>query len=154
MTGVQTCALPICLDDDAEDEDTVKLHKVLADAGMGSRREMEDLIIQGRVSVNGLPAHIGQRIGPTDQVRINGKPVHRKIQTKPPRVILYHKPAGEIVSQSDPEGRPTVFDRLPKPRQGRWIAVGRLDFNTEGLDRKSTRLNSSHMSESRMPSSA
>jgi 23S rRNA pseudouridine2605 synthase len=121
------------LDDDAEDEDTVKLHKVLADAGMGSRRDMEDLIVQGRVSVNSLPAHIGQRIGPTDQVRINGKPVHRKIQTKPPRVILYHKPAGEIVSQSDPEGRPTVFDRLPKPRQGRWIAVGRLDFNTEGL---------------------
>ena len=121
------------LDDDAEDEDTVKLHKVLADAGMGSRRDMEDLIVQGRVSVNGLPAHIGQRIGPTDQVRINGKPVHRKIQTKPPRVILYHKPTGEIVSQSDPEGRPTVFDRLPKPRQGRWIAVGRLDFNTEGL---------------------
>lgn len=121
------------LDDDADDEDTVKLHKVLADAGMGSRRDMEDLIIQGRVSVNGLPAHIGQRIGPTDQVRINGKPVHRKVQTKPPRVIMYHKPAGEIVSQSDPEGRPTVFDRLPKPRQGRWIAVGRLDFNTEGL---------------------
>lgn len=121
------------LDDEADDEDTVKLHKVLADAGMGSRRDMEDLIIQGRVSVNGLPAHIGQRIGPTDQVRINGKQVHRKIQTKPPRVILYHKPAGEIVSQSDPEGRPTVFDRLPKPRQGRWIAVGRLDFNTEGL---------------------
>ena len=121
------------LDDDADDEDTVKLHKVLADVGMGSRRDMEDLIIQGRVSVNGLPAHIGQRIGPTDQVRINGKPVHRKIASKPPRVILYHKPAGEIVSQSDPEGRPTVFDRLPKARQGRWIAVGRLDFNTEGL---------------------
>jgi 23S rRNA pseudouridine2605 synthase len=121
------------LDDEADDEDTVKLHKVLADVGMGSRRDMEDLIIQGRVSVNGLPAHIGQRIGPTDQVRINGKQVHRKIQTKPPRVIMYHKPSGEIVSQSDPEGRPTVFDRLPKPRQGRWIAVGRLDFNTEGL---------------------
>ncbi|MFM1759560.1 MAG: hypothetical protein RLY75_830, partial [Pseudomonadota bacterium] len=95
------------LDDEADDEDTVKLHKVLADVGMGSRRDMEDLIIQGRVSVNGLPAHIGQRIGPTDQVRINGKPVHRKIQTKPPRVIMYHKPSGEIVSQSDPEGRPT-----------------------------------------------
>lgn len=121
------------LDDDVEDEDTVKLHKVLADVGMGSRREMEDLIIQGRVSVNSMPAHIGQRVGPSDIVRINGKPVHRKIQTKPPRVILYHKPAGEIVSQADPEGRPSVFDRLPKPRQGRWIAVGRLDFNTEGL---------------------
>ncbi len=122
--------------DDVEDDlddDTVKLHKVLADAGMGSRRDMEDLIIQGRVSVNGMPAHIGQRVGPTDQVRINGKMVHRKIQTKPPRVILYHKPAGEIVSQSDPEGRPTVFDRLPKAKSGRWIAVGRLDFNTEGL---------------------
>jgi len=121
------------LDDDADDEDTVKLHKVLADAGMGSRREMEDLIIQGRVSVNSMPAHIGQRIGPTDQVRINGKAVHRKLATKPPRVLMYHKPAGEIVSQADPEGRPTVFDRLPKPKGGRWIAVGRLDFNTEGL---------------------
>jgi len=121
------------LDDDAEDEDTVKLHKVLADAGMGSRREMEDLIIQGRVSVNSMPAHIGQRVGASDVVRINGKVIHRKIPTKPPRVLLYHKPAGEIVSQADPEGRPSVFDRLPKPRQGRWIAVGRLDFNTEGL---------------------
>ena len=121
------------LDDDVEDEDTVKLHKVLADAGMGSRREMEDLIIQGRVSVNSMPAHIGQRIGATDQVRINGKLVHRKIQTKPPRVLMYHKPTGEIVSQSDPEGRPTVFERLPKAKNGRWIAVGRLDFNTEGL---------------------
>ena len=121
------------LDDDADDEDTVKLHKVLADAGMGSRREMEDLIIQGRVSVNSMPAHIGQRIGPTDQVRINGKAVHRKLATKPPRVLMYHKPAGEIVSQADPEGRPSVFDRLPKPKGGRWIAVGRLDFNTEGL---------------------
>lgn len=121
------------VDEEGFDEDTVKLHKVLADAGMGSRRDMEDLIIQGRVSVNGMPAHIGQRVGPTDQVRINGKMVHRKIQTKPPRVIMYHKPAGEIVSQSDPEGRPTVFDRLPKAKQGRWIAVGRLDFNTEGL---------------------
>lgn len=121
------------LDDDAEDEDTVKLHKVLADAGMGSRREMEDLIIQGRVSVNSMPAHIGQRIGPTDQVKINGKVVHRKVVTKPPRVLMYHKPSGEIVSQSDPEGRASVFDRLPKPKGGRWIAVGRLDFNTEGL---------------------
>jgi 23S rRNA pseudouridine2605 synthase len=100
---------------------------------MGSRREMEDLIIQGRVSVNSMPAHIGQRIGPNDQVKINGKIVHRKVVTKPPRVLIYHKPAGEIVSQADPEGRPTVFDRLPKPKGGRWIAVGRLDFNTEGL---------------------
>jgi 23S rRNA pseudouridine2605 synthase len=110
-----------------------KLHKVLADAGIGSRRDMEELIIAGRVSVNGQPAHIGQRVLPTDQVRVNGKPLVRKQPGKAPRVLLYHKPAGEIVSQDDPERRPTVFDRLPKLSGGRWVAVGRLDFNTEGL---------------------
>jgi 23S rRNA pseudouridine2605 synthase len=110
-----------------------KLHKVLADAGIGSRRDMEELIIAGRVSVNGQPAHIGQRVLPTDQVRVNGKPLIRRQPGKAPRVLLYHKPAGEIVSQDDPEGRPTVFDRLPKVSGGRWVAVGRLDFNTEGL---------------------
>ncbi|RZT41891.1 ribosomal large subunit pseudouridine synthase B [Cupriavidus agavae] len=115
------------------DDDAPKLHKVLADGGLGSRREMEELILQGRVSVNGLPAHIGQRILPADQVRVNGKLIHRKVSTKPPRVLLYHKPAGEIVSQSDPEGRPTVFDSLPRIKNGKWVAVGRLDFNTEGL---------------------
>ena len=115
------------------DDDAPKLHKVLADGGLGSRREMEELILQGRVSVNGLPAHIGQRILPADQVRVNGKLIHRKVTTKPPRVLLYHKPSGEIVSQSDPEGRPTVFDSLPRIKNGKWVAVGRLDFNTEGL---------------------
>ncbi|MDB5797180.1 MAG: ribosomal large subunit pseudouridine synthase, partial [Paucimonas sp.] len=115
------------------DDDAPKLHKVLADAGLGSRRDMEELIIAGRVSVNGEPAHIGQRILPLDQVRINGKPLHRKVSTKPPRVLVYHKPAGEIVSTSDPEGRPSVFDRLPTMKTGKWLAVGRLDFNTEGL---------------------
>ena len=115
------------------DDDAPKLHKVLAEAGMGSRRDMEELIIAGRVSVNGEPAHIGQRILPTDQVRINGKPVQRKVSTKPPRVLIYHKQAGEIVSSSDPEGRATVFDRLPNIKTGKWLAVGRLDFNTEGL---------------------
>jgi 23S rRNA pseudouridine2605 synthase len=110
-----------------------KLHKVLADAGIGSRRDMEELIIAGRVSVNGQPAHIGQRVLPNDQVRVNGKPLQRKAPGKLPRVLLYHKPAGEIVSQDDPEHRPTVFDRLPKVSGGRWVAVGRLDFNTEGL---------------------
>lgn len=115
------------------EDDAPKLHKVLAEGGLGSRREMEELILQGRVSVNGLPAHIGQRILPTDQVRVNGKLIHRKISSKPPRVLLYHKPAGEIVSQSDPEGRPTVFDNLPRIKTGKWVAVGRLDFNTEGL---------------------
>ena len=115
------------------DDDAPKLHKVLAEAGLGSRRDMEDLIIAGRVSVNGEPAHIGQRILPTDAVRINGKLIQRKVSNKPPRVLVYHKPAGEIVSHDDPEGRPSVFDRLPTMKAGKWLAVGRLDFNTEGL---------------------
>ena len=115
------------------DDDAPKLHKVLAEAGMGSRRDMEELIVAGRVSVNGEPAHIGQRIMPTDQVRINGKPVKRKLASKPPRILLYHKPTGEIVSHADPEGRPSVFDKLPPMKTAKWLAVGRLDFNTEGL---------------------
>ena len=116
------------------DDDAPKLHKVLAEAGLGSRRDMEELIIAGRVSVNGEPAHIGQRILPTDAVRINGKLIQRKVNNnKPPRVLVYHKPAGEIVSHDDPEGRPSVFDRLPTMKTGKWLAVGRLDFNTEGL---------------------
>ncbi|MFA5703455.1 MAG: pseudouridine synthase [Advenella sp.] len=110
-----------------------KLHKVLADAGVGSRREMEELIIAGRVSVNGEPAHIGQRVGMNDVVRVNGRLVARPNAKRPPRVILYHKPAGEIVSHDDPEGRATVFSRLPKMRTGKWVSVGRLDLNTEGL---------------------
>nr|WP_245153596.1 pseudouridine synthase [Allopusillimonas ginsengisoli] len=110
-----------------------KLHKVLAEAGVGSRREMEELIIAGRVSVNGEPAHIGQRVGQNDLVRVNGRPVARPNAKKPPRIILYHKPAGEIVSHDDPEGRATVFARLPKMRMGKWLSVGRLDLNTEGL---------------------
>jgi 23S rRNA pseudouridine2605 synthase len=115
------------------EDDAPKLHKVLAEAGLGSRRDMEELIIAGRVSVNGEPAHIGQRILPTDAVRINGKLLQRRVSNKPPRVLVYHKPAGEIVSADDPEGRPSVFDRLPTMKTGKWLAVGRLDFNTEGL---------------------
>jgi 23S rRNA pseudouridine2605 synthase len=110
-----------------------KLHKLLADAGIGSRREMEELIIAGRVSVNGEPAHIGQRVGPNDLVRVNGRPITRTNTKKPPRVILYHKPAGEIVSHDDPGGRANVFARLPKMKVGKWLSVGRLDLNTEGL---------------------
>lgn len=115
------------------EDDAPKLHKVLAEAGLGSRRDMEELIIAGRVSVNGEPAHIGQRILPADQVRINGKLIQRKVTKRPPRVLVYHKPAGEIVSHNDPEGRPSVFDRLPNMKAAKWLAVGRLDFNTEGL---------------------
>lgn len=110
-----------------------KLHKVLADAGIGSRREMEELIIAGRVSVNGEPAHIGQRVGPNDQVRVNARLISRPNPARPPRVILYHKPAGEIVSHNDPGGRATVFSRLPRVSRGKWLSIGRLDLNTEGL---------------------
>jgi 23S rRNA pseudouridine2605 synthase len=110
-----------------------KLHKVLADAGVGSRREMEELIVAGRVSVNGQPAHVGQRVLPTDQVRINGKPLQRRQPGKLPRVLIYHKPSGEIVSHDDPQARPSVFERFPKVSGGRWLSVGRLDLNTEGL---------------------
>jgi len=115
------------------EDDAPKLHKVLAEAGLGSRRDMEELIVAGRVSVNGEPAHIGQRILPTDFVRINGKIIQRKISKKPPRVLVYHKPAGQIVSTNDPEGRESVFSGLPTMKTGKWLAVGRLDFNTEGL---------------------
>lgn len=110
-----------------------KLHKVLADAGIGSRREMEELIIAGRVSVNSEPAYIGQRVGSEDLVRVNGRIVKRPNADRPPRVIVYHKPAGEIVSHDDPGGRETVFSRLPKIKMGKWLSVGRLDLNTEGL---------------------
>jgi 23S rRNA pseudouridine2605 synthase len=110
-----------------------KLHKVLAQAGIGSRREMEELIVAGRVSVNGEPAHIGQRVGSNDVVRVNGKTLDRRASQKPPRVILYHKPAGEIVSHDDPGGRATVFSRLPRMKTGKWLSIGRLDLNTEGL---------------------
>ena len=114
-----------------------KLHKVLADAGMGSRRDMEQLILEGRISVNGEPAHLGQRVLPTDVVRMNGRVIKREVTNagakRIPRVLVYNKPAGQIVSQDDPQGRPTVFEHLPKINHGRWVAVGRLDFNTEGL---------------------
>jgi 23S rRNA pseudouridine2605 synthase len=115
------------------DYDPPKLHKVLADAGIGSRREMEELILAGRVSVNGTPAHIGQRILHSDQVKVNGKPIRIRVAPPPVRVLVYHKPAGEIVTRDDPQSRVTVFKKLPPAKFGRWIAVGRLDLNTEGL---------------------
>jgi 23S rRNA pseudouridine2605 synthase len=110
-----------------------KIHKVLARAGVGSRRDMEGLIAQGRVSVNGAPALVGQRVSPGDRIAVDGKFVSLQSTADIPQVLLYHKPAGEIVSAHDPEGRPTIFDRLPRLQGRRWIAVGRLDFNTSGL---------------------
>jgi len=113
--------------------ETPKLHKVLAQAGLGSRLEMEQLILEGRISVNAEPAHIGQRIQFGDTVKVNGKAIRVRIDPPPPRVIAYHKPAGEVVTHDDPQNRPTVFRRLPKLLQGKWQSVGRLDLNTEGL---------------------
>lgn len=113
--------------------DPPKLQKALADAGFGSRREIDEWIAAGRVNVNGEPAHVGQRVGPEDKVRFNGKLVQLKFSSRLPRVLMYHKPEGEIVSRDDPDGRPSVFGKLPRLRSGRWIAVGRLDFNSCGL---------------------
>jgi 23S rRNA pseudouridine2605 synthase len=110
-----------------------KLHKVLAQSGLGSRIEMERLIAEGRVSVNNEPAHVGQRIQFGDQIKVNGKLLKVRIAPPPPRVIAYHKPAGEVVTNDDPQNRPTVFRRLPRLYQGKWQSVGRLDLNTEGL---------------------
>lgn len=111
-----------------------RLQKVLAQAGIGSRREMEEWIAAGRISVNGVTAQLGQSVVPTDKVKIGGRLVNlRFTTTKTPRVVMYHKPEGEIVSRDDPDGRPSVFSALPRIRGGRWIAVGRLDFNTSGL---------------------
>jgi 23S rRNA pseudouridine2605 synthase len=110
-----------------------KLHKVLAQAGLGSRLEMEQLIAQGKVSVNNEPAHTGQRIQYGDKVRVNGRLLTIRITPPAPRVLAYHKPVGEVVTHDDPQNRPTVFRKLPKLPHGKWQSVGRLDLNTEGL---------------------
>lgn len=110
-----------------------KLHKVLAQSGIGSRRDMEQLIADGHVTVNDEVAHLGMRITFGDQIKINGKPVKVRIAPPPARVLAYHKPVGEVVTFNDPEGRPTVFRSLPRLMSGKWQSVGRLDINTEGL---------------------
>ena len=115
------------------DADVPKLHKVLAQSGVGSRRDLEQMIVDGRVSVNGQPAHVGQRISHQDRITIDGKPIRIRWSAAAPRVLAYHKPAGEVVTHDDPQMRPTVFRRLPRLHQGKWQSVGRLDINTEGL---------------------
>lgn len=113
-----------------------RLQKVLADAGVASRREADAWIGAGRVSVNGEVAAPGTQVGPEDRIQVDGRPLRRPkgvaadAQT---RVLLYKKRAGEVVTESDPEGRKTVFRKLPRLERGRWIAVGRLDINTSGL---------------------
>ncbi len=113
--------------------DTEKLQKVLARAGLGSRRALESWIRDGRVRVNGRVAELGQRVGDTDRIEVDGRPLPRREETSVPRILMYNKPQGEICTRDDPEGRPTCFDRLPRLPNGRWISVGRLDFNTAGL---------------------
>jgi 23S rRNA pseudouridine2605 synthase len=109
-----------------------KLQKALADLGIGSRRTMEKWIAEGRIQVNGKIATIGDRVEETDRLVVDGKPISRKKKPRH-RHILYNKPTGQIVSRDDPEGRPSVFRKLPKLKKQRWVAVGRLDFNTSGL---------------------
>jgi len=109
-----------------------KLQKVLARTGLGSRREMERWIEEGRVSVDGRPASLGDRVGRKARIAIDGKPLNAA-PAEETRCILYHKPTGEVCSRKDPQGRRTVFERLPKLKSGRWISIGRLDYNTSGL---------------------
>ncbi len=119
----------------ADADSAERIQKILAAAGLGSRREIEGWITAGRVSVNGKPAKLGDRIGPEDRVSVDGRPVRaleRGGETRR-RVILYHKPEGELTTRNDPEGRPTVFEALPRLRGSRWVSVGRLDTNTSGL---------------------
>lgn len=110
-----------------------RLQKVLAASGVGSRREMEEWINNGWVSVNGRVAQLGEKVSPDDQVLVKGVPVKLKWADRLPRIILYYKQEGEIVSRDDPQGRVSVFDRLPQAASSRWVAIGRLDINTCGL---------------------
>ena len=111
----------------------VRIQKLLAQAGVASRRKIEELIRDGRITVNGEPAHIGQKIGPRDRVLVNGKGIALPKGEATIRVLAYKKRTGEIVTRADPEGRRTVFRKLPDLEGGRWIAIGRLDLNTSGL---------------------
>ena len=111
-----------------------KLQKVLARMGLGSRRQVEEWISAGRVTVNGEPARLGWRVDSLDQIAVDGRPLKRDLNTEVVRrVLIYNKPEGEVCTRDDPEGRPTVFDQLPRLKQGRWVNVGRLDINTTGL---------------------
>lgn len=123
-------AKPVAADPDAVPQ---RLHKLLALAGFGSRREMETLIASGRITINGKTAEVGASVVPSDVVRLDSRPLRLPFEPELPQVLLYHKPEGEIVSHDDPENRASVFDKLPRIRNGKWIAIGRLDMNTSGL---------------------
>ena len=111
----------------------VRLQKALAASGVGSRREMEEWIQNGWVTVNGKVAQLGDKVQPEDQVLVKGSVIKLKWPDRLPRIILYYKQEGEIVSRDDPQGRVSIFDRLPQVASSRWVAIGRLDINTSGL---------------------
>jgi len=111
-----------------------RIQKVLAHAGLGSRREIEEWIRNGAVQINGHVAKLGDRWREGDRLTLKGRPINvDKRVHAPTRVLIYHKPTGELVSRRDPEGRPVIFTQLPRLEIGRWIAIGRLDINTQGL---------------------
>jgi 23S rRNA pseudouridine2605 synthase len=111
-----------------------RLQKILANAGLGSRRQIEEWIRAGRVDVNGEIAQLGDRVRPTDRIRVDGRVIPaRRLEPPDRQILVYNKPEGELVTRADPEGRQTVFDSLPRPKRGRWVAIGRLDINSMGL---------------------
>ncbi|GJL82993.1 MAG: hypothetical protein DHS20C01_26270 [marine bacterium B5-7] len=115
-----------------QDPQAEKIHKVLARSGLGSRRDVENLVREGRVKVNSHVASIGQRVDSRARIQVDGKVV-KVLGASQGRVIMYHKPVGRICTRDDPQGRPTVFEELPRLRGLRWVSVGRLDFNTSGV---------------------
>src|SRR5258706_9252628 len=110
-----------------------RLQKVMAQSGHGSRRNIEILIAQGHITINGQVAKLGDSVGPGDKVKLDGELIRLRFGEPETRVLLYHKPEGEIVTRDDPAGRATVFEKLPRVQGGRWVSVGRLDLNTGGL---------------------
>ena len=111
-----------------------KLQKVLARAGVASRRAIEKLISEGKIKVNGRTATLGDRVGPDDRINVDGQPIRQdRLIQQPCQILLYHKQVGEVCTRNDPEKRPTIFKNLPRLKKGNWIAVGRLDINTSGL---------------------
>jgi len=113
-------------------ESLQKVHKILAGAGLGSRREIETWIAAGRVAVNGEPAHIGQRVSVKDRIEVDGRRIQAGVKPAP-EILLLNKAPGVVCTRRDPEGRPTIFADLPDLRQGRWVSVGRLDLQSAGL---------------------
>ena len=119
--------------DDLKESSSMRIQKALAQLGVGSRRGIEKAIQENRIEVNNAPAHVGQAVSSKDKIVFDGKLIRLSDENLLPKILLYHKPDGEIVSKSDPKNRPSVFDNLPRLKKEKWVAIGRLDFNTSGL---------------------